>query len=58
MSQYRFIRAYKADENIISQVANARFYTGQGGVSEDLGKYILSYIHYPFNVETKDNANI
>lgn len=58
MSQYRFIRAYKANENIISQVANARFYTGQGGVSEDLGKYILSYIHYPFNVETKDNANI
>ena len=58
MSQYRFIRAYKADENIITQVANARFYTGQGGISEDLGKYILSYIHYPFNVETKDNANI
>ena len=58
MSQYRFIRAYKANEDIISQVANARFYTGQGGVSEDLGKYILSYIHYPFNVETKDNANI
>lgn len=58
MSQYRFIRAYKADENIITQVANARFYTGQGGISEDLGKYILSYIHYPFNVETKDNGNI
>lgn len=58
MSQYRFIRAYKANEDIISQIANARFYTGQGGVSEDLGKYILSYIHYPFNVETKDNANI
>lgn len=58
MSQYRFIRAYKANEDIITQVANARFYTGQGGVSEDLGKYILSYIHYPFNVETKDNANI
>ena len=58
MTQYRFIRAYKANEDIISQVANARFYTGQGGVSEDLGKYILSYIHYPFDVETKDNANI
>ena len=58
MSQYRFIRAYKADEYIITQIANARFYTGQGGVSADLGKYILSYIHYPFNVETKDNANI
>ena len=58
MSQYRFIRAYKANENIITQVASARFYTGQGGVSEDLGKYILSYIHYPFNVETKENANI
>lgn len=58
MSQYRFIRAYKANEDIISQVANTRFYSGQGGVSEDLGKYILSYIHYPFNVETKDNANI
>lgn len=58
MSQYRFIRAYKANDNIITQVANARFYTGQGGISEDLGKYILSYIHYPFNVETKDNANI
>ena len=58
MSQYRFIRAYKANEDIITQVANARFYTGQGGISEDLGKYILSYIHYPFDVETKDNANI
>lgn len=58
MTQYRFIRAYKANEDIISQVANARFYTGQGGISEDLGKYILSYIHYPFSVETKDNANI
>lgn len=58
MSQYRFIRAYKANENIITQIANARFYTGQGGVSEDLGKYILSYIHYPFNVETNGNANI
>lgn len=58
MAQYRFIRAYKADENIITQVANARFYVGQSGESEDLGKYILSYIHYPFDVETKDNANI
>ena len=58
MTQYRFIRAYKADEDIITQIANARFYTGQGGISEDLGKYILSYIHYPFDVETKDNANI
>lgn len=58
MTQYRFIRAYKADENIITQVANARFYAGTGGVSEDLGKYILSYIHYPFDVETNDSANI
>lgn len=58
MTQYRFIRAYKADENIITQVANARFYAGQGGVSEDLGKYILSYIHYPFDVTTKNTANI
>lgn len=58
MTQYRFIRAYKADEDIITQVANTRFYTGQGGVSEDLGKYILSYIHYPFDVENKDSANI
>lgn len=58
MSQYRFIRVYKANEDIISQVANTRFYTEQGGISEDLGKYILSYIHYPFDVKTKDNANI
>ena len=58
MSQYRFIRAYKADEDIITQVANTRFYTGQGGVSEDLGKYILSYIHYPFDVESEESNNI
>lgn len=58
MTQYRFIRAYKANEDIISQVASARFYSGQGGISEDLGKYILSYIHYPFNVKTENNANI
>ena len=58
MSQYRFIRVYKANEDIITQVANARFYSGQGGNSEDLGKYILSYIHYPFDVEIKGNANI
>ena len=58
MTQYRFIRAYKANEDIISQVASARFYSGQGGISEDLGKYILSYIRYPFTVETKNNANI
>ncbi|MBO7431366.1 MAG: hypothetical protein J6U02_00520 [Elusimicrobia bacterium] len=58
MSQYRFIRAYKADENIITQVANARFYAGTGGVSEDLGKYILSYIHYPFDVDTDGSNNI
>lgn len=57
LSQYRFIRAYKANENIISQIANTRFYTEQGG-REDLGKYILSYIHYPFDVETNDSANI
>ena len=57
LSQYRFIRTYKANENIISQIANTRFYTEQG-VSEDLGKYILSYIHYPFDVETNDRANI
>ena len=57
LSQYRFIRAYKANENIISQIANTRFYTEQGG-REDLGKYILSYIHYPFDVETSDSANI
>lgn len=57
LSQYRFIRTYKANENIISQIANTRFYTGQG-VQEDLGKYILSYIHYPFDVETDDAANI
>lgn len=57
LSQYRFIRAYKANENIISQIANTRFYTEQGG-REDLGKYILSYIHYPFDVETDGNANI
>ena len=57
LSQYRFIRTYKANENIISQIANTRFYTEQGG-REDLGKYILSYIHYPFDVETDDNANI
>lgn len=58
MAQYRFIRAYKANEDIITQVANARFYTGQSSEREDLGKYILSYIHYPFDVETKDKANI
>ena len=58
MSQYRFIRAYKADENIIKQVANARFYEGVGSYSEDLGKYILSYIHYPFDIGTEDKANI
>ena len=58
MTQYRFIRAYKANEDIITQVANARFYTGQSNEREDLGKYILSYIHYPFNVETNGSANI
>lgn len=57
LSQYRFIRAYKANENIISQIANTRFYT-EDNIRQDLGKYILSYIHYPFNVETDDNANI
>lgn len=57
LSQYRFIRTYKANENIISQIANTRFYSEQG-VREDLGKYILSYIHYPFDVESDDNANI
>lgn len=57
LSQYRFIRAYKANENIISQIANTRFYTRSGNM-EDLGKYILSYIHYPFDVETDDSANI
>lgn len=57
LSQYRFFRAYKANENIISQIANTRFYTEQGG-REDLGKYILSYIHYPFDIETEDSANI
>lgn len=58
MAQYRFIRAYKANENIITQVASTRFYVGQNTEREDLGKYILSYIHYPFDVETKDSANI
>lgn len=58
MTQYRFIRAYKANEDIITQVANARFYTGQSNEREDLGKYILSYIHYPFDLETNGSANI
>ncbi len=60
MSKYGFVGAYKASKSDIVALANIRFYVDTGVSSEriDLGKYILSYVHYPFAVETENTAHV
>lgn len=60
MTKYGFIGAYKATKSDIVALANIRFYVDTGVSAEriDLGKYILSYVHYPFAVETENNAHV
>ena len=53
LSDYGLIRVYKTDKTINQSLVTHRFNNG-----EDLGQYIYSFVRYPFNIESQNNANI
>lgn len=53
LSDYGLIRVYKTDKTINQSLVTHRFSNG-----EDLGQYIYSFVRYPFNIESQNNANI
>ena len=56
-NDYPLITCYKVDSSIMQDVANVRFQT-QSGDTQDLGKYILSVVRYPCNIDTLNNIAI
>ena len=56
INDYDIIRCYAVNNNIMSQLASVRFFnTDDMGSFIDLGKFILKYIRYPFNIDTADS---
>lgn len=61
VEKFSLIDAYKVNSDIITQLANKRFYEmTDGNIStyKDLGEYILSYVRYPFDIKTTAEKNI
>ena len=56
-NDYPLITCYKVDSSIMQDVASVRFQT-QSGDTQDLGKYILSVVRYPCNIDTLNNIAI
>lgn len=61
VEKFSLIDAYKVNSEIVKQLANKRFYEmTDGNIStyKDLGEYIISYVRYPFEIETTEEKNI
>lgn len=57
-NDYPLITCYKVNSSIMQDIANARFQPQSGDVTQDLGKYILSVVRYPCNIDTLNNIAI
>lgn len=58
VSDYQFIKVYKTDKTIINALRKVRFYNFAEKQYEDLGQYILSFVRYPFSIETTETSKI
>lgn len=61
VEKFPIIDVFKVNQDIMTQLANKRFYEmSDSGIStyKDLGEYILSYVRYPFDIETTEEKNI
>lgn len=58
ISNYGAIRAYKPTNAQIRQLVDKRFYNVNTNEYEDLARYIISFVRYPFNVTTSNSSNV
>lgn len=58
ISDFGCINVYKTNTVINKNLVNKRFFNIETNKYEDLGNYILSFIKYPFDIETSEEKNI